>query len=52
VKGIQIPSLITMIIMGCIARNLFGRVQDPFPNLWSSYIRSFALSFLLIRGGL
>jgi len=41
-----------MIILGCIARNLFGSVMDAYPTLWTSYIRSICLSILLIRGGL
>ena len=52
IKKVQVPSLIVMIIMGCIARNLFGKVMDAYPTLWSSYIRSICLSILLIRGGL
>ncbi|CDW89456.1 mitochondrial sodium hydrogen exchanger nha2 [Stylonychia lemnae] len=52
IKKVQVPSLIVMIILGCIARNLFGKVMDAYPTLWTSYIRSICLSILLIRGGL
>jgi len=52
IKKVQVPSLIVMIILGCIARNLFGSVMDAYPTLWTSYIRSICLSILLIRGGL
>ena len=52
IKIVQIPSLIIMIIIGCIARNLFGHSMNAWPSLWSSYIRSIALCFLLMRGGM
>lgn len=52
IKGIVLPPLILMIIMGCIARNLFGSVMEPYPAPWTSFIRGFCLSILLIRGGL
>jgi NhaP-type Na+/H+ or K+/H+ antiporter len=48
----QIPSLIMMIILGCIARNTFGDVMKAYPSAWTSYIRSICLAILLIRGGL
>jgi hypothetical protein len=51
-RGIVIPPLILMIIMGAIARNLFGSVMEAYPAPWTSYIRGFCLSILLIRGGL
>ena len=52
IKTMQIPSLIMMIILGCISRNLFGDVMNAYPTLWTSYIRSICLTLLLIRGGL
>ena len=52
IRGIVIPPLIAMIIMGCVARNLFGPVMDPYPAPWTAFIRGFCLSILLIRGGL
>jgi hypothetical protein len=51
-KGIVIPPLIAMIIMGCIVRNLFGWVVLPYPQPWTAWIRGFCLCILLIRGGL
>jgi hypothetical protein len=51
-KGIVIPPLIMMIIMGAIARNLFGTIMAAYPAPWTVFIRGFCLSILLIRGGL
>lgn len=51
-KAVVIPPLIAMIIMAIITRNYFGPVPKKWPDLWSSYIKSISLSFLLIRGGL
>ncbi|CDW72201.1 mitochondrial sodium hydrogen exchanger 9b2 [Stylonychia lemnae] len=49
---IQIPSLIMMILFGCVARNYLGEFMHAYPTHWSQYIRSISLSLLLIRGGL
>jgi hypothetical protein len=51
-QKIVIPSLIGMVLMGMIARNFFGEIMEPFPSIWSQYIKSICLSLLLIRGGL
>ncbi len=51
-KTIKLPPLIGMIALGFIARNYLGPMMDSFPNKWGSYIRSSALSFLLVRGGM
>jgi hypothetical protein len=52
IKVITIPPLIGMIIMGCVARNLFGELTVPFPDKWASVIRNILLANLLVRGGL
>jgi hypothetical protein len=53
IKGVVLPPLIFMIILGCVARNCFGPdLMAPYPNLWSSWVRSICLSILLVRGGL
>ena len=52
-KVITIPSLVAMIIMGAIVRNLFPQhVMNAFPDSWASTIRNMCLAILLIRGGL
>jgi hypothetical protein len=53
IKGVVLPPLIFMIIIGCVARNCFGdSFMKPYPTLWSSWVRSICLSILLVRGGL
>eukprot|EP00347_Sterkiella_histriomuscorum_P019238 403342411 len=52
IKGIVIPPLIAMLIMGCIVRNYFGEIVIPYPQPWTGWIRGFCLCILLCRGGL
>jgi NhaP-type Na+/H+ or K+/H+ antiporter len=52
IKGVVLPPLIIMIIMGAIARNCFGSVMEAYPSDWTAHIRGFCLAILLIRGGL
>jgi hypothetical protein len=47
-----IPPLLGMIIMACIARNLFGSCTAAFPDNWANTIRNICLCILLLRGGL
>lgn len=49
---VQIPPLVGMIIMGCIARNFLGDYMEYYPNIWASHIRTICLSVILLRGGL
>jgi len=51
-KGIVIPPLILMIIMGFVARNFFTPLMNAYPESWTVYIRGFCLNILLVRGGL
>lgn len=51
-KRFSIPPLLGMIIMGCIARNLFGPITAAFPDSWANTIRNICLCILLLRGGL
>jgi uncharacterized protein with NAD-binding domain and iron-sulfur cluster len=51
-KKIVVPPLVVMIIFGCIAKNFFGEVMNPYPQAFTKNIRGFCLSILLIRGGM
>ncbi len=47
-----LTKLISKIVMGCLARNLFGISTAGYQDKWASYIRQICLSLLLIRGAL
>jgi Kef-type K+ transport system membrane component KefB len=49
---VRIPPIIAMIIMGCIVRNFFGEVVQPYNSEWAQWIRMCCLAILLVRGGL
>jgi NhaP-type Na+/H+ or K+/H+ antiporter len=51
-KKIQIPPILVMIIIGCIARNYFGDVMKPFNNKWAQWLRTCCLGIILTRGGM
>lgn len=52
-KTITIPTLVGMLVAGCLARNFLpGILMDPYPASFAAYLRSICLSTLLIRGGL
>ena len=50
---LKIPALIIMIIIGMLARNLFGEyLMNAYPATWTVWIRNCILAILLTRGGL
>jgi hypothetical protein len=52
IKGIVIPPLVLMILIGCFVKNWIGDPIKPYPAAFTKYIRGFCLCILLIRGGL
>jgi hypothetical protein len=52
IKGVHIPPIIGMIIMGCIVRNTDVEYMKAYPSGWAQWIRSCCLAILLTRGGL
>ena len=46
------PSLIGMLLMGLLLRNVPGKLVDDLPERWSSDIRAAGLSVILMRSGL
>ena len=53
IKGIVIPPLVIMIILGCVVKNWFPtNLMAPYPSSFTKNIRGFCLCILLIRGGL
>ena len=49
---LRIPPIIGMIIMGCVARNFFGSLVEPYNDGWALKLRTCCLAILLVRGGL
>ena len=49
---IKIPSIVGMVIMGVIARNMSGWTKSVFHEEIASYIKSFSLMIILVRGAL
>ena len=49
--SIIIPSLLGMIVMGCVARNYCGSIMNSYPTVWAGYIRSICIAVILTRGG-
>jgi hypothetical protein len=50
---ITIPTLVGIIIFGCIARNWFPvSIMEHYPEKWAEWIRTVCLSIILMRGGL
>ena len=47
-----VPSLIGMLLMGLLLRNVPGELVDDLPERWSSDIRAAGLSVILMRSGL
>ena len=49
---IKIPSIVGMILMGVLARNISQWTLDTFNDELATYIRSFSLMIILVRGSL
>lgn len=52
ISAFKVPPLIGMILLGCLARNCYGREVMAYSNAWAAMIREICLTLLLIRGGL
>jgi hypothetical protein len=51
--AIQVPPLVGMIIMGCLARNfLCESYMQHYPEYVATWIRNICLSIILLRGGM
>lgn len=51
-QKLDIPPLLGMLISGILLKNFPGYPVDGLPSTWSSTIRTFGLSLILIRSGL
>lgn len=51
-RCIQIPPIIAMIFAGCISRNFFGKVVEPYNPEFAQWLRTCCLAILLTKGGL
>ncbi len=53
-KKLLIPSLLGMILLGCMARNLlpYNSFMEYFPDTMSSYLREGCLACILLRAGM
>ena len=52
ISKFEVPALVPQIIIGMIARNLFGDFMEAYPEKWAIFIRKCILSLILTRGGM